>query len=92
VIHFVEASKSIQAEFRIYDRLFLDPNPGNFDDLTSAINPESIKINKGFVEPGMSNAKPEMAYQFEREGYFCRDNKSDGLVFNKTVSLKDSYK
>ena len=92
VIHFVEASKSIEAEFRIYDRLFLDPNPGNFDDLTSVINPESIHINKGFVEPGMSNAKPEMAYQFEREGYFCRDNKSDGLVFNKTVSLKDSYK
>ena len=46
VIHFVEASKSIEAEFRIYDRLFVDPNPGSFDDLSSAINPESIKIRK----------------------------------------------
>ena len=91
VIHFVEASKSVEAEFIIYDRLFFDHNPGNFDDLTSAINPESIQINKGFVEPGMSNAKPEMAYQFEREGYFCRDNQSDDLVFNKTVGLRDTW-
>ena len=91
VIHFVEASKSIEAEFRIYDRLFLNPNPGSFDDLSSAINPESIKIRKGFVEPGMLNAKPEISYQFEREGYFCRDNQSDGLVFNKTVGLRDTW-
>jgi glutaminyl-tRNA synthetase len=91
VIHFVEASKSIEAEFRIYDRLFLDPNPGSFDDLTSAINPESIHIRKGFVEPRMSNTKPEIVYQFEREGYFCRDNQSDGLVFNKTVGLRDTW-
>jgi len=91
VIHFVEASKSIEAEFRIYDRLFLDPNPGKFDDLLSAINPESIQIRKGFVEPSMLKAKPEMAYQFEREGYFCRDNQSDELVFNKTVGLRDTW-
>jgi glutaminyl-tRNA synthetase len=91
VIHFVEVSKSIEAEFRIYDRLFLNPNPGKFDDLSSAINPESIRIRKGFVEPSMLKAKPEMAYQFEREGYFCRDNKSDGLVFNKTVGLRDTW-
>jgi len=92
VIHFVEASESLEAEFRIYDRLFLNSNPGNFDDLSSAINPKSIQIRKGFVEPSMLRAKPEMAYQFERVGYFCRDNKSDGLVFNKTISLRDSYK
>ena len=91
VIHFVEASKSIEAEFRIYDRLFLNSNPGSFDDLTSAINPESIKIRKGFVEPSMLNAKPEISYQFEREGYFCRDNQSKGLVFNKTVGLRDTW-
>jgi glutaminyl-tRNA synthetase len=91
VIHFVEASKSIEAEFRIYDRLFLNPNPGNCDDLTSAINPESIQIRTGFVETSMSNAKPEMTYQFEREGYFCRDNQSKELVFNKTVGLKDTW-
>jgi glutaminyl-tRNA synthetase len=91
VIHFVEASKSIKAEFRIYDRLFLDPNPGRLDDLTAAINPESIIIKKGFVEPEMLNTKPEMTYQFEREGYFCRDNQSNSLVFNKTVGLRDTW-
>ena len=91
VIHFVEASKSIKAEFRIYDRLFLNPNPGGLDDPTSTINPESIIIRKGFVEPEMLNAKPEIAYQFEREGYFCRDNQSDDLVFNKTVGLRDTW-
>ena len=91
VIHFVELSKSMVAEFRIYDRLFLKPNPGKFDDLSSAINPESIQIRKGFVEPSMLDAKPEMAYQFEREGYFCRDNQSDELVFNKTVGLRDTW-
>jgi glutaminyl-tRNA synthetase len=91
VIHFVELSKSMVAEFRIYDRLFLKPNPGKFDNLSSAINPESIQIRKGVVEPSMLDAKPEMAYQFEREGYFCRDNQSDELVFNKTVGLRDTW-
>jgi len=91
VIHFVEVSKSIEAEFRIYDRLFLNSSPGKFDDLSAAINPESIQIRKGFVEPSMLKAKPEMAYQFEREGYFCRDNQSKELVFNKTVGLRDTW-
>ena len=91
VIHFVEVSKAIEAEFRIYDRLFLNPNPGSFDNLSSVINPESIKIRNGFVEPGMLYAKPEISYQFERKGYFCRDNQSDGLVFNKTVGLRDTW-
>jgi glutaminyl-tRNA synthetase len=91
VIHFVEASKSIEAEFRIYDRLFVNSNPGGLDSFTSAINPESIQVRNGFVEPRMSNAKPEMSYQFEREGYFCRDNQSNGLVFNKTVGLRDTW-
>ena len=91
VIHFVELSKSMVAEFRIYDRLFLKPNPGKFDNLSSAINPESIQIRKGVVEPSMLDAKPEMAYQFEREGYFCRDNQSVELVFNKTVGLRDTW-
>ena len=91
VIHFVEASKSIKAEFRIYNRQFFDPNPGKSDELSSSINPESLQVRIGFVEPNMLNAKAEMAYQFEREGYFCRDNKSDGLVFNKTVALRDTW-
>jgi glutaminyl-tRNA synthetase len=91
VIHFVESSKAVSAEFRIYDRLFLDPNPAKFDDLSSSINPNSLEIKNGFVEPNLSEAKAEMAYQFEREGYFCRDNESEGLVFNKTVGLRDIW-
>lgn len=91
VIHFVESSKAIRAEFRIYDRLFLDSNPSKFDDLSSSINPNSLEIKHGFVEPNLLNAKSERAYQFEREGYFCRDSESDGLVFNKTVGLRDTW-
>jgi glutaminyl-tRNA synthetase len=91
VIHYVEASRAISAEFRIYDRLFLDQNPSKFDDLSSTLNPNSLEIKNGFVEPNLSNAKTEIAYQFEREGYFCRDSESEGLVFNKTVGLKDTW-
>jgi len=91
VIHFVESSNAISAEFRIYDRLFLDPNPAKFDNLSSSINPNSLEIKNGFVEPNLSKAKAEMTYQFEREGYFCRDSESEGLVFNKTVGLRDTW-
>ena len=91
VIHYVESSKAISAEFRIYDRLFLESNPAKFDDLSSLINPNSLKIKNGFIESNLSNAKAEKAYQFEREGYFCRDSESEGLVFNKTVGLRDTW-
>ncbi|MDC1418060.1 glutamine--tRNA ligase/YqeY domain fusion protein [Candidatus Thioglobus sp.] len=91
VIHFVESSKAISAEFRIYDRLFLDSNPARFDDLSSSLNPNSLEIKNGFVEPNLSKAKAEKAYQFEREGYFCKDSESEGLVFNKTVGLRDTW-
>jgi len=91
VIHYVESSNAISAEFRIYDRLFLDSNPAKFDDLSSSINPNSLEIKNGFIEPNLSNAKAEKAYQFEREGYFCRDSESEGLVFNKTVGLRDTW-
>ena len=91
VIHFVEFSKAVSAEFRLYDRLFLEKNPAKFDDLSSSINPNSLEIKNGFVEPNLSDAKPEMAYQFEREGYFCRDSECEGLVFNKTVGLRDTW-
>ena len=91
VIHFVESSKASRAEFRIYDRLFLESAPANFDDLSSLINPNSLEIKNGFVEPNLSFAKAENAYQFEREGYFCRDSESKELVFNKTVGLRDTW-
>ena len=92
VIHFVESTKAVQAEFKIYDRLFLDPNPSQFDDMSSIINPNSLIIKNGYVEPNLKDAKIEKAYQFEREGYFCRDSESkDKLVFNKTVGLRDTF-
>jgi glutaminyl-tRNA synthetase len=91
VIHYVESSRAVSAEFRIYDRLFLESNPAKFDDLSSLINPNSLEIKNGFVEPNLLNARAEKAYQFEREGYFCRDSESDELVFNKTVGLRDTW-
>ena len=91
VIHYVESSKAISAEFKIYDRLFLDPNPSQVDDMSSALNPDSLIIKNGYVEPSLQDAEIEKAYQFEREGYFCRDSESNGLVFNKTVGLRDTW-
>ncbi len=92
VIHFVEATQALPAEFRLYDRLFSVPNPAKEDDFEAVINPESLVIKQGFVEANMADAQPEKAYQFEREGYFCRDNQAkQALVFNKTVGLRDTW-
>ena len=91
VIHYVESSKAISAEFKIYDRLFLDSNPSQVDDMSSILNPDSLIIKNGYVEPSLRDAEIEKAYQFEREGYFCRDSESAGLVFNKTVGLRDTW-
>ena len=93
VIHFVEASRALSAEFRIYSRLFTLENPGKNHNFEQLINPKSLIISYGVVEPNMKNAKPEIAYQFEREGYFCKDSRSaDEIVFNKTVSLREAWK
>jgi glutaminyl-tRNA synthetase len=91
VIHFVESSKAIQAKFKIYDRLFLDANPSKFEDLSLIINPNSLIIKNGYVEQNLQDAEIQKAYQFEREGYFCRDNSDTDLVFNKTVGLRDTW-
>jgi glutaminyl-tRNA synthetase len=92
VIHFVESTKALKAEFRMYDRLFTLENPGKNDHFEQLINPESLVVTYGIVEANMVNAKPEVAYQFEREGYYCRDNQpSDELIFNKTAGLRDIY-
>jgi len=91
VIHYVESSKAVSAEFKIYDRLFLDSNPSQVNDMSSILNPKSLIIKNGYVEPSLHDAEIEKAYQFEREGYFCRDSESDGMVFNKTVGLRDTW-
>ena len=94
VIHWVSAKFSKPAEIRLYDRLFNTPNPGSAEDFLSTINPNSLIIKHGFVEPSLQKAEAEQAYQFEREGYFCLDSKyatEDNLVFNRTVGLRDSW-
>jgi len=92
VIHFVEASKALPAVFRIYDRLFTVENPVKEASFESVINTESLVVKQGFVEPKLNNSEPEKAYQFEREGYFCRDNQSGNVqVYNRTVSLRDVW-
>jgi len=91
VIHYVESSKAVSAKFKIYDRLFLDSNPSQVDDMSTILNPKSLIIKNGYIEPSLQNAEIEKAYQFEREGYFCRDSESDGMVFNKTVGLRDTW-
>ena len=95
VIHWVSATHSLPAEIRLYDRLFKMPNPGAEDDFEAALNPDSLVIIAGArVEASLKDAKPEFAYQFEREGYFCADNKLSSpelLVFNRTVALRDVW-
>ncbi|WP_077338385.1 glutamine--tRNA ligase [Pseudocolwellia agarivorans] len=97
VIHWVSAEQSLDAEIRLYDRLFTVANPSAAEDFNSVINPDSLIINtKAKVEPYLVNAKPEQAFQFERQGYFCLDNseesiKGDKLVFNRTVGLRDTW-
>jgi glutaminyl-tRNA synthetase len=92
VIHWVSASHAIDAEVRQYDRLFTVPNPASAEDYASTLNPNSLVIIKGAkVEPSLADAKAEQGYQFERLGYYCRDNKEQGLVFNQTVGLRDSW-
>ncbi|WP_294892796.1 glutamine--tRNA ligase [uncultured Gilliamella sp.] len=94
VIHWVSAKFAKPAEIRLYDRLFNTPNPGSAEDFLSTINPNSLIIKHGFVEPSLQKAEAEHAYQFEREGYFCLDSKyatEDNLVFNRTVGLRDSW-
>jgi len=92
VIHFVEATQAVPTEFRIYDRLFLTENPGKHDNFEELINSKSLVSSYGFCERNMIGAELYKSYQFERNGYFCRDEDSDGmLVMNKTVSLKDAW-
>ncbi|MBG6247554.1 MULTISPECIES: glutamine--tRNA ligase [Symbiopectobacterium] len=94
VIHWVSAAHALPAEFRLYDRLFSVPNLGAADDFLATINPDSLKVVQGFVEPSLLKAEVEKAYQFEREGYFCANRRYSSethLVFNRTVGLRDTW-
>ena len=95
VIHWVSIAHAKEAEVRIYDRLFTHENPdGNKEvDFKEYINPESLKVITGYVEPSLQSSKELDHFQFQRLGYFCvdRDSSSEKLVFNKTVGLRDTW-
>jgi glutaminyl-tRNA synthetase len=95
VIHWVSASLGQPAEVRLYDRLFKSAEPGRAGDFHSDLNPDSLRVVHGcWVEPALAGASTEQRFQFEREGYFCvdsLDSRPDGLVFNRIVSLRDSW-
>ena len=95
VIHWVCAGRAVPAEVRLYDRLFTVEDPGSMDNFLDYLNQNSLEVLTGcYVEPGLKNVPPGTSLQFERLGYFCADEKDskDGrLVFNRVVSLRDSW-
>ncbi len=94
-IHWVCASDAIDAEIRLYDRLFAVPAPGAGDtDYISQINPDSVRRVQAKLEPGLARTRPEDRFQFERHGYFVadlRDSRPGAPVFNRAVTLRDSW-
>ena len=97
-LHWVSAAHSIEAEVRLYDHLFLKPNPGDEkdgSDFKDHLNPNSLEtLTSCRVEPGLADAVPGMGLQFLRLGYFCVDSvdsSADRLVFNRTVTLRDTW-
>ena len=97
-LHWVSATHAVKAQVRLYDRLFSVENPGNIkevEEYKAALNPDSMTIlDDCMLEPGLSGCTPGDRYQFERLGYFCVDSKDslpDRLVFNRIVTLRDSW-
>ena len=94
-LHWLSAEHAIPAEVRLYDHLFTEPYPGrDGKDLLEDLNPSSETVLSGsFVEPALAQVEPGVTVQFERLGYFCvdRDSQPDAPVFNRTVSLKDTW-
>ena len=97
VIHFLACEHALPAEIRLYDRLFTvaEPDADKDVDFCNYLNPDSLTVMQGWVEASVQNALPETRYQFERLGYFCTDRRDHQpckrLVFNRTVTLKDSW-
>jgi glutaminyl-tRNA synthetase len=96
-LHWVSAEHAVEAEVRLYDRLFTveDPNAVPKDrDFIETLNPDSLKVVKAMVEPALAAVEPGATIQFERQGYFCPDRRDwspQRLVFNRTVTLRDSW-
>jgi glutaminyl-tRNA synthetase len=93
-IHWVSAEHAARAEMRLYDRLFMDEDPEEGEEgFLGCLNPDSLAIQNGYVEPSLAEAQPGDRFQFERLGYFCvdPDSKPGATVFNRTVGLRDSW-
>ncbi len=94
-LHWVSVPHALPAEIRLYDRLFTDENPDGYKDrdFTEFINPDSLQVIHGFVEPSLQTAKIGDRFQFQRMGYFNvdRDRRINQLVFNRTVTLRDTW-
>ncbi|WP_090333239.1 glutamine--tRNA ligase/YqeY domain fusion protein [Nitrosomonas sp. Nm51] len=94
-IHWLSARHALNAEIRLYDRLFTDPYPDSSDkDYKNALNPDSKTTIQAYVEPALHKTEPEQCFQFERNGYFIADNvdsQPGRPVFNRTVTLRDSW-
>jgi glutaminyl-tRNA synthetase len=92
-IHWVNAQDSIEAEVRLYDRLFTEPEPETTSDFKSSLNPHSLEIVQARCEASLADARNDLRYQFERLGYFALDKESspEHLIFNRTIPLRDSW-
>ena len=93
-IHWVSATKCVDAEVRLYDRLFTVPEPAAEEDFLKVVNPKSLEVVTAKLEPALAGATPEDRFQFERLGYFAldpKDAKPGRPVFNRTITLKDTW-
>ncbi|MDT0690461.1 glutamine--tRNA ligase/YqeY domain fusion protein [Salegentibacter sp. F188] len=94
-LHWVSVKHAIEAEVRLYDRLFSEeaPDANKEKDFVDLINPESLTVIKGYLEPSLQEAQVQDKFQFQRIGYFCvdKDSTKENLVFNRTVTLRDSW-
>jgi glutaminyl-tRNA synthetase len=95
VITWVGVHEALPAEIRLFDRLFTDPQPdAGGKDFLAALNPTSLRVVQGFVEPALAAAQAGSAWQFERHGYFVADREDHApgkLVFNRSTTLKDTW-
>jgi glutaminyl-tRNA synthetase len=94
-LHWVSVPHAVEAEIRLYDRLFTEASPDadKERDFLDFINPDSLKVIKGYLEPGLKDASIGEKFQFQRIGYFCidKDSTPENLIFNRTVTLRDSW-
>src|SRR5262249_23530416 len=93
-IHWVSATQAIDAEVRLYDRLFTQAEPDADGDFKKHINPHALEVMTAKLEPSLKDARPEQRFQFERLGYFTLDPKDSApgkLILNRTITLKDTW-